>query len=302
MPDLYIPLDQIVPPEPVLRRFSETTVEFLELVTQIKELGYCLQAPPARLLNDGRVQIADGHRRLRASIAAGVETMPLHVFPMTDEEYLSAQIACNALHDDTDWIDFAKHLDRLRLMGDHEMTLAELANVCNRRKAWVTKMLSLKNLDKRAAACVRRGEISVGNAVTLVKIQPKSEQHKYFRDARIMKVDEFAKKIRKVVNEFREGLMAGRLEMLGTDELLLQMRSLKIIEAEVKTPTHLPLIIAAQGVTEPLEAALMALKWAFRVDPETIIERKQKMLVQERQRLADAVLRKQSREERKGLT
>ncbi len=294
-----VSVSQIDPPDPILRWFSETEVPFLELVDQIKYFGGPLQAPPARTRPNGRLQLIDGYRRYRATVVGGmVETMPLNIHEMNDEDYLAAQLACNAMHKETNWIDFAQHLERLRKMADTEMTLHELAGKCKRSTAWVRKTLQLNHLGPRFKEMVQRNEVPIGNAYWLAKM-PLSEQRQYFRDAQVMTTREFEKIARHALKEYREAIKAGKLDKLGVDELKPQMRDLRVIEAEMRNPSHLPLMIASAGLTNPIEAAILALKWAFRIDDATIEERNEKMLSRERQRINDAERRKYDRGQRR---
>lgn len=294
-----VSISQIDPPDPILRQFSEKEVLFLELVDQIKYFGGPLQAPPARIRPNGRLQLVDGYRRYLATIEADIKTMPLNVIElMNDEDYLAAQLACNAMHKDVNWIDYAHHLERLRKLSGTEITMGELADKCKRSTAWVRKTLQLNHLGPRFKQMVQRNEVPIGNAYWLAKM-PLSEQRQYFRDAQVMTTREFEKIARHALKEYREAVKAGKLDKLGADEFKPQMRDLQVIETEMKNPSHLPLMIASAGLTNPIEAAILALKWAFRIDDASIEERNEKMLSRERQRTNDAMRRKHDRDQKR---
>ncbi len=290
-----VPVSQIDRPDPIFRRFSEVEREFLELVDQIRDYGGPLQAPPARPRPNGRYQLIDGNRRLTGTIKAGLSTMPLRIVDLDDKDYLAAQMACNDLHKDTDWFCYAEHLERLRLMGDEEMTLGDLAAACKRSTAWVRRMLNLKHLDRKYAEAVRRNELPVGNAVYLARI-PFAEQGQYVNDAMVMPTKQFAKKMQRVLNDYRESLSQGKLAKLGKDDMRPRMRDFREIQSELETPSQLPLMIASQQITCPVEAANLALQWAFRVDADTLEERRQKVVSRELGIIKDAERRKADRE------
>ena len=290
-----IPMDRIVPPHPILRQVRENTVEFLELVDQIKARGGCLQAPPGRPLSDGRVQLADGGWRLRACQVANLSHMTINVMEMTDIEYMVIQIQCNSNKVDTDWIDYAHHLDRLRKASGTEMTQTELADLVQRSKSWVSSILKLNSLLPHIKKQVQRDEIPIGNARWLAKL-PKSEQNHYAADARVMQTNDYHKMIAAALRQYKEAIRQGKLAVLGEDHLKLQMRNLEVIEAELDSPSHLPLLMESAGCKTPMDGAMLALKWGFRVDPASIEERKDKMLRNERQRIGDANRRKEDRE------
>lgn len=292
---MLVQVSLIDPPSPVLRRFSETEVMFLELVEQIKAHGGSFQAPPARPRPGGRFQIIDGHRRYRATICAGLDSMALNVLDLDDEKYLAAQIACNSMHKVTDRIDLALHLDKLRRASDEEISLGDLALICERSKSWVSKTLNLNHLHPQFKQAVKRDEVSIGNAHWVARL-PLPEQWQYLDDAKTMPTRDFEKKLQQALRDYQEQIKQGKLSKLGIDGMKPNMRNLKIIEEEMGKPSQLPLMIASAGITNPVDAAVLALKWAFRVDPVTIEERKEKMLVHERQRLNDTSLRRQERD------
>lgn len=292
---MLVQVSLIDPPAPVLRRFSETELVFLELIEQIKTHGGCFQAPPARPRPGGRFQIIDGHRRYRATILAGLDSMALNVLDLDDEKYLAAQIACNSMYKVTDQIDLALHLDKLRRTSDEEMSLGKLAAICERSKSWVCKILRLNHLHPQFKQAVQRNEVSIGNAHWVARL-PLSEQWQYLDDAKTTDTRDFAKLLQQALNDYREQIKQGKLSKLGIDGMKPNMRNLKIIEEEMGKPSQLPLMIASAGITNPVDSAVLALKWAFRIDPATIKEREEKMLVHERQRLNDASLRRQERD------
>lgn len=295
MPVISVPISQIDPPDPVLRRFSEISVDFLELVAQVKKDGGSLQIPPARARPGGRFQLIDGHRRYRAYVYAGLTEMKLNIVEKNDVQYLASQMACNSGHEETSWIDFANHLNRLRYLAGEEMTLAELAGHCEKSKTWVSKILRLNNLQTSYKVMLQRNEIPLGNALWLAKLPP-DFQSEYIDDARTMKTGQFEKVAQQAYNDHREKIRQGKLNKLGVDKFRPIMRDLRVVEAEMKSPTHLPLLLASVGLKNPIEIAIFTLKWAFRLDPKTIEERQEKVLNRERQRLNDAERRSKDRE------
>jgi hypothetical protein len=115
----------------------------------------------------------------------------------------------------------------------------------------------------------------------------------------VMPAAQFERQMRREINDYREALRQGKLDRLGIDDLRPQMRDLRVIEAELDSPTHLPIMIASKGIENPVEAAILALSWAFRVDDESIVERKEKMLAWECQRIDDAERRRVNRDQKR---
>jgi len=290
----FVPILQIDPPDPILRPFRESDVSFLELVDQITQYQGSFLTVLVRPRPGGRFQVVDGYRRLCASIKAGLKNIPVRIVELNDTEYLAAQIACNSQHKDTDWIDFAHHLERLRKLHNEEMTINEMATICNKSTSWIRKILKLTHLTNRVKIAAQRGEMPIGSAHWLARL-PLDEQGKYVADAMTMPAARFERQMKRAVNDYREAVKQGNLDRLGVDDLRPMMRDLRIIEAELEVPTNLPTMIAAAGIENPIKGAILALKWAFRVDDMSISERKQKVLNQERQRINDAERRQDDR-------
>ena len=169
-----------------------------------------------------------------------------------------------------------------------------------KRTAWIRKILKLNHLQERVKTAVQRNEIPIGNAHWLARL-PIAEQGQYVNDAMTLPVLRFERMMKRAVNDYREAVKQGNLDRLGIDDLRPMMRDLRVIEAELEMPSHLPLMIASAGIENPIEAAILTLKWAFRVDDATIKERKEKMLSQERQRINDAERRQNDRGRKRKL-
>lgn len=290
---LEIPLDAIDPASPQLRPIRENTAQFAEMVDQIARDGHVLNAVLVRPCGD-RYQICDGNRRRATSIKAGVDTLFCVVREMDDQEYLAKQIECNAGHEDTDWIEYATHLERLRRSGDTEMTLDELAEICGKHSKWVGNVLSLNRLIKPAKQAVQLGEMSVGNAKALSKL-PDWEQMGLLEDALTLPTTKFRKIATQTLTRFREQVKQGKLEGLDRINMEPRMRKMELIMDELDEPSEIPLVLASQQIENPVEIIKMTINWIFRLDPESILERQNKLAKQEEERLAKAELRKKDR-------
>lgn len=292
---MFIPIELIDPPDPILRKFSEQELIYLELVEQIRHYGGPFQAPPARPRPNGRYQLVDGYRRYLACKKVGILKMPLRIIDLNDVEYIAVQIACNSQHKETDWIDFAFHLEKLRHLKDEEMSLADMAILCDKSTYWLRKVLQLNHLDIKAKKAVQRNEIPLGNAYWLARL-PLAEQIRYIDEAMTMPVKQFTQMMRQALQDYREAVRQGKLDKLGIDRLRPMMRDLRVIESELKKPSQVPLLIVAAGIENPIDAANLALQWAFRVDKKSLDERNEKMQDYERYKVEDAMRREQDRD------
>jgi ParB family chromosome partitioning protein len=290
-----IPLDLIDPPDPLLRPVRENTAQFAELVDYFRRDGNVSQSGLVRPIEGGRYQLCDGNRRRTALLAAGLKTMFCIIQEMDDSEYLARQIECNAGFEETDAIEYAHHLERLRKMSGSEMTLDKLAEITGKHSKWVSGVLKLNDLIRAGKEAVRRGEMSVGNAKLLAKL-PLFEQTKLLEDALVLPTTKFKPIANTALSKFREAVRQGKLNRLGVDDMKPRMRSFDHIQEEMRSPSVVPMLLASERITNPVEIVKMALKWAFRLDPESIEERNNKLLKEQQQRLDDAEKRKRDRE------
>lgn len=289
-----IPLALIEPPNPVLRRVDEDSLIFAEMVHQIGRDGHVMNSALVRPLHNGRFQLCDGNWRRVASIAAGVETLFCIVREMNNEEYLTKQLEANATKSDTDWVEYARQLERLRHMNNSEMTLDELSSKVGKSKTWVQRILGLNKLLVVAKNAVRRGEMPLGNAKELARL-PWEFQRDLFEDAVLLNTKDFRELSTKKLTKFRELIRQGKLNQLGSDKLEPRMREFRQIKDEIEQPAQLGLLLAREQICNTLEAASAALRWAFRLDDVSIQERQDKLLREERQVLEDEEKRKAER-------
>jgi ParB/RepB/Spo0J family partition protein len=290
------PLELILPPDPILRTINKNSVKFRELVDQIRENGGPDNIPPARRVGE-RAQIADGYRRFEAVKEAGLKTMDLNVSNMTDQRYITTQIRCNADHPDIDIIAFARHMDRLRFSGNRDMTLAELSEITKKSTTWVKRILSLNQLHPEVAQLVKFNMVPVGSGQLLAKL-PKEQQREHIPNARSMKLSDFSHYLLPKIREHRSSVSQGKIEERSVDGFHPAMRKFKIIMDELQQPSTIPMLLASKGITNPLEAAMLALKWAFRLDPDTIEERRQRNIQSDQQRVKSEERRRLDRKVR----
>ena len=78
-----IPISQIMPnPDQPRQNFDEAALE--ELATSIRELGI-IQPLTLRSMGDNSYQIISGERRYRASLLAGLDTVPAYIRTANDK-------------------------------------------------------------------------------------------------------------------------------------------------------------------------------------------------------------------------
>ena len=154
--DLHVDLIQ---PDPQQVRHVDTTSEaFDELVSSIKEHGV-IEPITVRWLKEKQLfQVITGERRLRASQALKLETIPAIVRDVTDTKKVVHQLVENLQREDMNPIEEAKAFKRyLAATGQKKR---ELAKAIGKSKAYVSQIMSLLE------------HLSVDEQATLAKVSP----------------------------------------------------------------------------------------------------------------------------------
>lgn len=150
---------------------------FAELVASIKESGV-LQPVLARLIK-GKYEIVAGSRRLRAAKEAGLLFIPAQVRPMTDIEAREAQIVENLQRADIHPIDEAFAYRDLIENSKPRLDTKGVAAKVGKSDSYVRNRLALASLDKKYADKVRSGELPVGHAVIIARLDLSSQAKAY---------------------------------------------------------------------------------------------------------------------------
>ncbi len=166
-----IPLDDIRPGENMRRNFDETSLD--ELALSIREHGVLqpvvVVADPA---GRGYVLVA-GERRWRASQLAGRATIPAVVRDLTPQEALEAMLVENLQRADLDPIEEAVGLQRVLESGGY--TQSELAAKVGKSQAYIANRLRLLRLPEEVRRHVSDGELPVGHALQLLRLENSPE-------------------------------------------------------------------------------------------------------------------------------
>lgn len=290
-----IPL-ALVRPAPVLLRDVDTlSIVYLNMVADFHEDGHLLNAMLVRPLAGGLYEAVDGMWRWTAAHEVGLKMIQCVVREMSDDEVLVKQISANATHAETESIDFARRLEKIRKRMGDDCTLIHLADRVGKSREWVSGMLSLNKLVGEAKEAVRRGEINIGNARLLAKLK-RHLQPAFIRDARLMSTPNFHGTIARVVNEYREAIKAGRMEAYYGGEAKPFCRGTPEIQKELKKWQNAGPMLVKHNCKTPLDGWKMAVKWLMRVDPESLEERYKIVQESELHRLEQQAKRKESRE------
>ncbi len=150
--------------------FNEEALE--ELAQSIRRDG--VQEPVIVRKQGGVFQLVTGERRGRASILAGLKTIPAIRREVPDEDMLKLGLIENIQRENLNAIELAHAYQRL--IEETGWTQEELADQVGKKRATVTNTLRLLNLPKSVQEYVADGSISMGHARALLSLQSPETQ------------------------------------------------------------------------------------------------------------------------------
>ena len=123
---------------------------------------------------DGKYQLIAGERRLRASRAAGLVSVPVHVVEFNDQEVVEAALVENIHRSDLNPIEkaqgFQEYLDR------YQVTQDQLAKRLGMARTTITNLVALLELATEVQESIRVCQITTGHAKVLKGITDKARQ------------------------------------------------------------------------------------------------------------------------------
>lgn len=145
------------------------------LAASIKELG--LINPITVRENETGYELVAGSRRWHACKMLGWETIPARVIRKESRESALLQFSENFHRQDLNPLETA---DMLKFMLEElGYSSIELAQLCNRDRGWVSRMLSLLDLPDYLRDSVRSGQMSFSVALELNRIQDEKLKERY---------------------------------------------------------------------------------------------------------------------------
>lgn len=162
-------------PQQPRREFRQEELD--ELIHSVREFGV-LQPIVVRPLTppEGIVafELIMGERRLRASVAAGLETIPAVIRDTADEDMLRDALLENLHRANLNPLEEASAYQQL--LADFGITQDELATKIGRSRPQVTNTLRLLRLPERIQTQVAAGVLSAGHARALLSITEPAAQ------------------------------------------------------------------------------------------------------------------------------
>jgi len=244
-----------------VRTVHENTVEFLELMDSIGRLG---QLTPI-LINHNH--IIDGHQRVLAAKRLGWVYIDATTKELSPQEELVAQIVLNNLS----LIEY--RLAITRLIDENSLDrLDSVGYTLGRSIEWVVEILGLRTLSPIVRNSVNNGRIHIKAAILLSKL-PQGEQQKLLVDTVNLPISKLLPKLQQEVRHRYERKLDTRSSKRGGYDTPY-LRSERAVLNELNLPIEAMRIITKENVTKPLEIWQLALRWALRLDSESLETRR----------------------------
>lgn len=184
-----------VNPNQPRREFDETALQ--ELSDSIAEIGI-IQPITLRQLSDDAYQIIAGERRYRASLKAGLETIPAYIRTASDENVMEMALIENIQREDLNAVEIA--LAYQHLLDQYELTQERLSERIGKNRTTIANYLRLLKLPAPIQMALRNKLIDMGHARALItlgdpKLQVKVLEETLKYNYSVRKVEEIAKSL-----------------------------------------------------------------------------------------------------------
>jgi ParB family chromosome partitioning protein len=161
-----VDVDRITP-NPEQPRLAMDQTQLDELALSIREHGV-LQPILVRPLADNEFQLIAGERRWRASIAAGMATIPALVEDIDDDTALEISIIENLQREDLSPLDEAAMFDRM--VREHGYSVRKLAQKLGKDKGYLENRLRLADAPPEIRELVSLRKDTLSAAYELMKV------------------------------------------------------------------------------------------------------------------------------------
>lgn len=169
---------KLIKPNPWQPRKSFHQESLQELADSIKEHGI-LQPLVVVPQPDGTYQLIVGERRLRASLLAGLDTVPVIVREgMQEQKKLELALIENIQRHNLDPIEEAMAYQQL--IDSYKLTQEEVARKVGKGRTTITNILRLLHLPLKIQNAVAQGIISEGHARSILTVPGMEKQLTFF--------------------------------------------------------------------------------------------------------------------------
>ncbi|MDP4268953.1 MAG: ParB/RepB/Spo0J family partition protein [Bacteroidota bacterium] len=173
-----VDLKKIFPnPDQPRREFDQESLN--ELASSIRELGI-IQPITLREVGSEKYQIIAGERRYRASILAGLSSIPAYIRTTGDEEVLEMALIENIQREDLNAIEVA--LAYQNLIEQYNLTQERLSERIGKKRTTIANFLRLLKLPADIQMGLKDKKIDMGHARALIPVDNPTVQLKIYEE------------------------------------------------------------------------------------------------------------------------
>jgi len=173
-----IPISQITPnPDQPRQNFDEDALE--ELASSIRELGI-IQPLTLRSMGENEYQIISGERRYRASLLAGLDTVPAYIRTANDSEVTEMALIENIQREDLNAIEIALTFNKL--IEQYHLTQEKLSERVGKNRTTIANFLRLLKLPAEIQLGLRDKRLDMGHARALLSVGDPQLQLKLYKE------------------------------------------------------------------------------------------------------------------------
>ena len=151
--------------------FDEESLK--ELTDSIKKHGV-ISPILVRELGLNKYEVIAGERRMRASIQAGLETIPCLVDQKEDQDALESALIENLQREDLNAVEEARGYDRLK--REFGLTQDEVAVSTGKARSTISNSIRILSLPQKVLDFLSAGKIEKGHAKLLASMEPKDAE------------------------------------------------------------------------------------------------------------------------------
>ncbi|MBP5691270.1 MAG: ParB/RepB/Spo0J family partition protein [Bacteroidaceae bacterium] len=173
-----IPVDQIhANPDQPRRDFDPDSLQ--ELSDSIRQIGI-IQPITLRKIKEGEYQIIAGERRFRATVMAGLKTIPAYIRTADDENVMAMALIENIQREDLNSMEVA--LACQNLLEVYDMTQEQLSSRIGKKRATIANYIRLLKLPAEIQVALKNKQIDMGHARALLAIDDPMKQLQLFHE------------------------------------------------------------------------------------------------------------------------
>lgn len=184
-----------VNPNQPRREFDPIALQ--ELADSIAEIGI-IQPITLRQMSEDSYQIIAGERRYRASILAGLQSIPAYIRTANDEHVMEMALIENIQREDLNSLEIA--LAYQHLIEQYDLTQERLSERVGKKRATIANYIRLLKLPAPIQMALKNKEIDMGHARALLALDDPKAQIRIFNEIitqgySVRKVEEIVKSL-----------------------------------------------------------------------------------------------------------